>query len=58
MGAGMGHSSPLAAYHCCYTIIPERFQHKLKKNLFCRIFEILFIICAKFLINQKLNWQV
>jgi hypothetical protein len=53
----LGCSDPLAAYHCCYTVIPEPFQQKFYFILFCWIFEILFIICAKILINQKFNCQ-
>ncbi len=34
-------------------IVPLPFWHKLKKNLFHRTFEKLFIICAKIIINWK-----
>jgi hypothetical protein len=37
------------------TIVPVPFQHKLNYFLFCRTFEILFIICAEILIKSKVQ---
>ncbi len=45
-------------------VVPERFQHKWNYLLFCRIFEKLFVTCAKIFIKLKickfrlsgLNW--
>jgi len=36
-------------------VIPLSFQHKLNYFLFCRTFEILFIICVKILIKSKVQ---
>jgi hypothetical protein len=37
------------------TAIPLPFQHKLNYFLFCKTFEILFIICVQILIKSKVQ---
>jgi hypothetical protein len=41
--------------HLDITIIPLPFWHKLNYFSFCQTFEILFIICVKFLIDLKVE---
>jgi hypothetical protein len=55
---GVGSQQPPGSLSLLLYHNTEQFQHKFFLNLFCQIFEKLFIICAKILINQKFNCQV
>jgi len=37
-----------------YTVVLERFWHKLNYFWFCQIFEILFVTCAELFVKLKL----